>query len=206
MSGSQIIDITYNSTDYSKKLLAHNFGSLIFLNHQIELVREQRKEALSKQFHKTELLANLDRKRIPINTQPFPFNSQPHQPYNNIPYHYHSHGGNQQSNYRTPRAIVSTNQIAYVPKATILSPPMSTMLRSPQKMSPQKSPLQSISTFKSNTLRIGTSHEVYCSFIEDGPLLFSIQLANEEELLMNMMATLEQIELHNLIDKPSLGV
>lgn len=220
MSGSQIIDITYNSSDYSKKLLAHNLGNLIFLNHQIELVREQRKEALSKQFHNSELLKNLNHNRMPIKKQQ-PLPSSPPQPLpyqqaNNIPPHYQSHSGILQStpsvmqanpNYRNSRVIVSTKHMAmaYVPKPTILSPPMPTIMRSPQKMSPLKSPVPSISVFKSNTLRIGSTHEVFCSFIEDGPLLFSIQLANDEDSLNNLMAALDTIELQNLTNKPSLG-
>lgn len=63
-----------------------------------------------------------------------------------------------------------------------------------------------IPSFKSNTLMVGSRHEVYCSYIEDGPKLFSIHLKSNEQDLDQMMFSLGNCPLVHLADKPSLGM
>ena len=63
-----------------------------------------------------------------------------------------------------------------------------------------------IPTFKSNTLMVGTVHQVYCSYIAEGPNLFSIQLKSSEEDLDRMMAEINDIPVKNLSEKPSMGM
>lgn len=62
-----------------------------------------------------------------------------------------------------------------------------------------------VPTFKSNSLMIGSRHRVYCSYIEDGPKLFSIHLQSTEQDLDEMMSALGNCPLNNLSEKPSLG-
>lgn len=66
--------------------------------------------------------------------------------------------------------------------------------------------IHTIVTFSSTTLSIGSMHEVYVSFVENGPKLFTVQLKSTENSLNQMMATLERIPLRNLSRKPTLGM
>lgn len=66
--------------------------------------------------------------------------------------------------------------------------------------------VQIIPTFKSNSLMVGSKHIVYCSHIEDGPNLFSIQLESNEDKLDRMMADINNVPVENLQDKPVLGM
>lgn len=63
-----------------------------------------------------------------------------------------------------------------------------------------------IPSFKSNTLPVGSRHQVFCSYIEDGPKLFSIHLKSNEQDLDRMMSRLGNCSLVHLTDKPSLGM
>lgn len=49
-------------------------------------------------------------------------------------------------------------------------------------------------------------YSVYCSYIENGPNLFSVQLKSSEEDLDQMMSDLSNIPLKNLSQKPQLGM
>lgn len=51
------------------------------------------------------------------------------------------------------------------------------------------------------------THElVRCSYIEDGPRHFAVQLKNEESMLDQMMTRLAKADLRNLIRQPSIGM
>lgn len=63
-----------------------------------------------------------------------------------------------------------------------------------------------IPVFISNDLPVGSHHIVYCSFVHDGPSLFSIQLKNQEHILDRMMTDLGNIPLKNLTTKPTIGM
>lgn len=66
--------------------------------------------------------------------------------------------------------------------------------------------IPTIVTFSSTTLTIGSVHEVYLSYVENGPKLFTVQLKAKENSLNQMMAALERIPLRNLTRKPTLGM
>nr|XP_029720118.1 LOW QUALITY PROTEIN: maternal protein tudor [Aedes albopictus] len=66
--------------------------------------------------------------------------------------------------------------------------------------------IPTIVTFSSTTLAVGTVHEVYISYVENGPKLFTVQLKAKENSLNQMMAALERIPLRNLTRKPTLGM
>lgn len=66
--------------------------------------------------------------------------------------------------------------------------------------------IPTIVTFSSTTLTIGSVHEVYLSFVENGPKLFTVQLKAKEKSLNQMMAALERVPLRNLTRKPTLGM
>lgn len=63
-----------------------------------------------------------------------------------------------------------------------------------------------IPVYKANDLGVGSNHVVYCSFAQDGPHLFSVQLKNQEHILDNMMTNLANVQLRNLTHKPSIGM
>lgn len=60
--------------------------------------------------------------------------------------------------------------------------------------------------FIANDLPIGSHHLVYCSHVEDGPNLFSVQLKNNESTLDRIMNDLPNVRLKNLTTKPSIGM
>ncbi|XP_058453271.1 maternal protein tudor [Malaya genurostris] len=66
--------------------------------------------------------------------------------------------------------------------------------------------MPTIVTFSSTSLTTGSIHEVYVSFVENGPKLFTVQLKSSENALNKMMEDLECIPLKNLSRKPSLGM
>ncbi|XP_058824597.1 maternal protein tudor [Topomyia yanbarensis] len=66
--------------------------------------------------------------------------------------------------------------------------------------------IHTIVTFSSTTLTTGSMHEVYVSFVENGPKLFAVQLKASENALNQMMSALERVELRNLSRKPTLGM
>lgn len=66
--------------------------------------------------------------------------------------------------------------------------------------------IQTIVTFSSTTLSVGSMHEVYISYVENGPKLFSVQLKADENALNQMMRAIETIPLRNLSRKPTLGM
>lgn len=63
-----------------------------------------------------------------------------------------------------------------------------------------------IATFRSTTLAVGSMHEVYVSYVENGPKLFTVQLRATENSLNQMMTALERVPLRNLDRKPTLGM
>ncbi|XP_065094028.1 maternal protein tudor [Ochlerotatus camptorhynchus] len=66
--------------------------------------------------------------------------------------------------------------------------------------------IPTIVTFSSISLQVGSIHEIYVSFVENGPKLFTVQLKAKENSLTKMMGALERISLRNLIHKPTLGM
>uniref|UniRef100_A0A1Q3F5P0 Putative maternal tudor protein n=1 Tax=Culex tarsalis TaxID=7177 RepID=A0A1Q3F5P0_CULTA len=66
--------------------------------------------------------------------------------------------------------------------------------------------IHTIATFRSTTLAVGSMHEVYVSYVENGPKLFTVQLRATENSLNQMMAALERVPLRNLTRKPTLGM
>lgn len=60
--------------------------------------------------------------------------------------------------------------------------------------------------FIATDLSIGSYHTVYCSYVQDGPILFSIQLKNQEHILDHLMTTLGNIPLQSLKRKPTFGM
>lgn len=66
--------------------------------------------------------------------------------------------------------------------------------------------IHTIATFRSTTLAVGSMHEVYVSYVENGPKLFTVQLRATENSLNQMMAALERVPLRNLSRKPTLGM
>lgn len=66
--------------------------------------------------------------------------------------------------------------------------------------------IHTIATFRSTTLAVGSMHEVYVSYVENGPKLFTVQLRATENSLNQMMAALERAPLRNLSRKPTLGM
>lgn len=66
--------------------------------------------------------------------------------------------------------------------------------------------LGSTPVFIANDLPIGSHHLVYCSYVEDGPKLFSVQLKNTESTLDRIMNDLPNIPLKNLTSKPTIGM
>ncbi|XP_039443897.1 maternal protein tudor [Culex pipiens pallens] len=66
--------------------------------------------------------------------------------------------------------------------------------------------IHTIATFRSTTLAVGSMHEVYVSYVENGPKLFTVQLRATENSLNQMMGALERVPLRNLTRKPTLGM
>lgn len=66
--------------------------------------------------------------------------------------------------------------------------------------------IPTIVTFSSTSLQVGSIHEIYVSFVENGPKLFTVQLKAKENSLNKMMGALERISLRNLAHKPTLGM
>nr|XP_036225781.1 maternal protein tudor isoform X2 [Bactrocera oleae] len=60
-------------------------------------------------------------------------------------------------------------------------------------------------TFKTNNLTVGKTYDVYVSFVENGPCLFSVQLALAQDELTEMMNRIERVQLKPYADKPVLG-
>lgn len=60
-------------------------------------------------------------------------------------------------------------------------------------------------TFKTNNLTVGKTYDVYVSFVENGPCLFSVQLAVAQDELTEMMNRIERVELKQYAEKPVLG-
>ncbi|XP_011177865.2 maternal protein tudor [Zeugodacus cucurbitae] len=60
-------------------------------------------------------------------------------------------------------------------------------------------------TFKTNNLTVGKTYDVYVSFVENGPCLFSVQLALAQDELTEMMNRIERVQLKQYADKPVLG-
>lgn len=60
--------------------------------------------------------------------------------------------------------------------------------------------------FIANDLPIGSHHVVYCSYVQDGPNLFSIQLKKNESALDRMMNDMPNVPLVNLTTKPTIGM
>lgn len=66
--------------------------------------------------------------------------------------------------------------------------------------------IHTIATFRSTTLAVGTKHEVFVSYVENGPKLFTVQLQSAEHSLNQMMDALARVPLRNLSRKPMLGM
>ncbi|XP_067630078.1 maternal protein tudor isoform X2 [Eurosta solidaginis] len=60
-------------------------------------------------------------------------------------------------------------------------------------------------TFKTNNLTVGKTYDVYVSFVENGPCLFSVQLAKSQDNLTEMMNRIERVQLNQFSEKPILG-
>lgn len=60
--------------------------------------------------------------------------------------------------------------------------------------------------FKANELPLGTHQVVCCSYIQDGPKLFSIHLKSQESMLLQMMSHLSNVPLRNLSQRPTIGM
>ncbi|XP_066589234.1 maternal protein tudor [Prorops nasuta] len=78
--------------------------------------------------------------------------------------------------------------------------------------SPPLPPVQSVQpiiqealVFKSRVLDIGSTHEVYISFVEDGPLKFSIQLQSNKDILSNLMKEINKHPTQQLKEPPLPG-
>ncbi|XP_055543913.1 maternal protein tudor [Wyeomyia smithii] len=66
--------------------------------------------------------------------------------------------------------------------------------------------IHTIVTFSSTTLTTCSTHQVYVSYVENGPKLFTVQLEASEKALAEMMNSLERVPLRNLSRKPTLGM
>ncbi|XP_055915745.1 maternal protein tudor [Eupeodes corollae] len=120
---------------------------------------------------------------------------------------------------RYPNAFGSFNSIPQqpvYPQQTIRSPytmpsqkdlsPRYIRPTPPAPLEAQRSPVKrGQATFKSNTLAVGNIYEVCCSFVENGPCLFSVQLMTEQSKLTDMMTRIESVPLKPFSDKPTLG-
>lgn len=60
--------------------------------------------------------------------------------------------------------------------------------------------------FIANDLPIGSHHVVYCSYVQDGPALFSVQLKKQQHVLDRIMNDLPNVPLKNLTTKPTIGM
>lgn len=79
-------------------------------------------------------------------------------------------------------------------------------LSEPRAMPTEVRNVSTLPVFKANELPLGTFQVVYCSYIQDGPKLFSIQLKNQESVLDQMMNNLGNVHLRNLTQKPTIGM
>lgn len=94
--------------------------------------------------------------------------------------------------------IGSNQRVSLVQQRVSLQPEqtMPTEMHSPE----------TIPVFKANDLNMVSHHMVYCSYIQDGPALFSVQLINQESILDKMMSDLGNIPLRNLAHRPTVGM
>lgn len=76
----------------------------------------------------------------------------------------------------------------------------------PQQTITNPDSLSVIPTFKSTDLMVSGQYKVYCSYVENGPKLFSVQLQSNEQQLDKMMDELGNVPLKNLQRKPTLGM
>ncbi|CAD7014816.1 unnamed protein product [Ceratitis capitata] len=129
-------------------------------------------------------------------------NFQQHAPYNSF-----------QPNVIVPTP--ATTSISSVPYSNAYNTrylrPQPQQQESPEKGSPNSSIVitsprrATTATFKTNNLTLGKTYDVYVSFVENGPCLFSVQLAMAQEELTKMMNRIERVQLKQYSDKPVLG-
>lgn len=111
---------------------------------------------------------------------------------------YHLPQYSDQSNIRNLHTISMQQQKEISPKYVRPIPPA--------PLEAQRSPLnRGQATFKSNTLTVGNVYNVCCSFVENGPCLFSVQLMSEQSKLTDMMTRIESVKLKPFSEKPILG-
>lgn len=63
-----------------------------------------------------------------------------------------------------------------------------------------------IPAFIANDLQMGQYHVVFCSYVEDGPNLFSVHLKNQEHILDRMITDLSNAPRHRLSSKMVIGM
>lgn len=66
-------------------------------------------------------------------------------------------------------------------------------------------PASSSNVFKSRVLEVGQTYEVYVSFVEDGPKIFSVQLAETKEMLSFLMNEINNNPVEPLTETPMPG-
>ncbi|XP_031343313.1 maternal protein tudor-like isoform X2 [Photinus pyralis] len=115
-----------------------------------------------------------------------------------------------QSINSTPPPTVNQTRVALPPPQ--IPPGIPTQM--PQVAVPVAAPSQptlpvqnttTLLTFKGHTITPGTDHQVYVSYVSDGPCHFSVQLQRLEENLAKLMRELNRMELQPLEEHPLPG-
>lgn len=76
----------------------------------------------------------------------------------------------------------------------------------PAVVQSEQLPSHYMPTFISDTLIVHGRHQVYVSYVDDGPYMFSVQLKSAEQRMEQMMADIAKCELLPLSRKPALGM
>lgn len=111
------------------------------------------------------------------------------------------------SNNTATRSSIPPNIPTYQPKP--IEPISKNPFQQPRPslhQQPTRSTAEPTPALRSNTLLVGSKHNVYVSYIEDGPSLFSIHLKSNEHDLDQLMAELGNLRLSHLYEKPTIGM
>ncbi|KAK5646934.1 hypothetical protein RI129_005398 [Pyrocoelia pectoralis] len=116
-----------------------------------------------------------------------------------------------QSINSTPAHLIHP-PISHQSPPSITTPPLPPGLQTHQMALPVASPPQpslqstaTLLTYKGHTINPGTEHNVYVSYVSDGPCHFSVQLQKLEENLAKLMRELNRMELEPLEEHPLPG-
>ncbi|KAJ6642396.1 Maternal protein tudor [Pseudolycoriella hygida] len=112
------------------------------------------------------------------------------------------------NNYLNAGNKVPQNMPSYQPKILPSMDFNSNRMQTSQPANSENNAIGShlMPTFISDTLLLHGRHQVYVSYVEDGPYMFSVQLKSSEQRMEQMMVEIAKTQLQQLSKKPALGM